>query len=334
MRKNFTAMLAATIALVACEYNVRPAKAQGPAPQAYSITEDPAFSILGPSVVKVMRDGSKEVVDQIMPAGAGRPKEYHGHLVYDFQAHTLYTTVASDPSTPCGAQVYQDAAAPKEFDVVSGGAELMKEMSSPDDKSTPVGNEVLNGIPTRVVKITSSEANAKVWYAQNGGYPVKIVVLDKDGKETPYLEVKQLSFTKPPASAFALPPSCAGVQPPVSTKPSTNVTALTLEKIGNYTGPCPAHLKLAGTITVDGPGTVFYQFGAGNMEPGETIVFNAAGTKTVTHTITFQPKYGNQMGGSAILETIGATPEGNHGIPTQGSNNSDFSITCTSGGGK
>jgi hypothetical protein len=334
VRKAFLVMLAVTLVVVVCDFTVPPAKAQGSTPQAYSITEDPGFSILGPSVVKVMRDGSKEVVDQIMPAGAGRPKEYHGHLVYDFQAHTLYTTVLSDSGIPCGAQVYQDASAPKEFDVISGGAELMKEMSSPDDKSTPIGNEVLNGIPSRVVKITSSEANAKVWYAQNGGYPVKIVILDKDGKETSYLEVKQLSFAKPPASAFALPPTCAGVQPPVSTKPSTNVTGLTLEKIGNYTGPCPARLKLVGTITTDGPGTVFYQFGAGNMEPGETIVFSAAGTKNVTHTITLQPKYGNQMGGSAILEAIGATPQGNHGIPTQGSNNSDFSITCTSGGGK
>jgi len=32
------------------------------------------------------------------------------------------------------------------------------------------------------------------------------------------------------------------------------------------------------------------------------------GTKTVTHVMTFQPKYGNQMGGGAILEAIGQTP--------------------------
>jgi hypothetical protein len=40
------------------------------------------------------------------------------------------------------------------------------------------------------------------------------------------------------------------------------------------------------------------------------------------------------MGGGAILEAIGADASGNHGIPTQGSNNADFNITCTSGGGK
>jgi len=50
--------------------------------------------------------------------------------------------------------------------------------------------------------------------------------------------------------------------------------------------------------------------------------------------MTFQPKYGSQMGGSAILGAIGADASGKHGIPTQGSNNADFNITCTSGGSK
>jgi hypothetical protein len=91
---------------------------------------------------------------------------------------------------------------------------------------------------------------------------------------------------------------------------------------------------MVGTITTDGPGTVFYQFGAGEFDPGQTITFSAAGTKTVTHVMTFQPEYGNNMGGSAILQAIGEDSSGNHGIPTQGSNNADFNITCTSGGGK
>jgi hypothetical protein len=46
------------------------------------------------------------------------------------------------------------------------------------------------------------------------------------------------------------------------------------------------------------------------------------------------PTYGNQMSGGAILEAMGTNSSGNHGIPTQGSNNADFNINCTSGGGK
>jgi hypothetical protein len=31
--------------------------------------------------VKISRDGSKEVVDQILPVGPGRDKEFHNHLL-------------------------------------------------------------------------------------------------------------------------------------------------------------------------------------------------------------------------------------------------------------
>lgn len=310
-------------------------RAQAPTPQTYSYIEDPAIPIMGPAVAKIFRDGSKEVVDQIMPVIPGRDKEYHGHLLYDFKAHTLYTQVVSDPGMPCGLQPYNDDAVPSAFDIISGAAEVMKDLSSPDNHAKQVGTETLDGIPTKVLEYTSPQANGKVWLTQKGDYPVKVVLIGKDGKAQTLIEVKQLSFAKPPASTFAIPESCASAKlPPPPAKPGPKVTALTLQKIGNYTGPCPAHLKMVGTITVDGPGTVFYQFGAGNMEPGETITFSAAGTKTVTHQIILQPKYGNQMGGSAILEGIGEDAAGNHGIPTQGSNNADFKITCTSGGGQ
>jgi hypothetical protein len=210
---------------------------------------------------------------------------------------------------------------------------LLKELVG-NGQMKQVGSDTVNGIATKVLEVTSAKGNGKIWIAQNGGFLVKIVALGADGKRQTVIEVKQLSFAKPPASAFALPAGCESVQVEASIKPSTNVTALTLQKIGNYTGPCPAHITLVGTITTDGPGTVFYQFGAGNIDPGETITFSSAGTKTVTHVMTFQPKYGNDMGGGAILEAIGADASGKHGIPTQGSNNANFNITCTSGGGK
>lgn len=307
--------------------------AQHYVPPTYTITEDPGFPLAGPSVVKVSRDGSKEVVDQVMPAGPGRDKEYHGHLLYDFQAHKLYTKIVSEPDMPCGIQDYAEPQVPAEFDPVSGSEALMKELTS-GAQMKQTGTESVNGIPAKVMAVTSATASAKIWLAQNGAYPLKIVVVEPDGKAMTMIEVKQLSFMKPPASTFALPAGCEAVKVETPSKPGPNVTALTLEKIPDFKGACPAHLKLTGTITVDSPGTVFYQFGAGKMETGETLVFSAAGTKTVTHTITLQPVYGNDMGGGAILEAIGVDAGGNHGPPTKGSNNSSFNVTCTSGGGK
>jgi hypothetical protein len=290
--------------------------------------------MLGPSVVKISRDGSKEVVDQIMPPGQGRDKEFHNHLLYDFQAHKLYVRVLSDANGACGVQDYADPAAPAEFDVISGADALLKDLTGGNGQTKQLGTAAVNGIATKVVEFTSAQGHGKIWVTQNGGFPVKIVIIGADGKETTLIEVKQLSFSKPPASAFILPEGCAEAARAAIGKPTTNVTAVTLQKIGNYTGACPAHLKMVGTITVDGPGTVFYQFGAGAYDPGQSLTFSAAGTKTVNHVMTLSPKYGNNMGGSALLQAIAEDSEGKHGIPTQSSSNADFNITCTSGGGK
>ena len=317
------------------------AQAQGPTPLTYSLTEDPGIPLAGPQVVKIVRDGSKEVIEQIMPPIPGqREKEYHGRLLYDFQAHRLYTQVLSDPGMPCGVQEFNDPAAPGELDVISGAADIQKELTG-KGQVKPVGTETVNGFATNVMEFTSPDASGKIWVAQKGGFPVKLVFIDKTGKATTFIEVKQLSFAKPPASTFAVPASCASAQlpppPPPAAKPGPNVTTVTLQPTSNYTGPGPTHIKLAGTLTVDGPGTVFYQFGAGTLEPGETITFGSAGTKTVTHVITFpapEPGQGNQIGVYPGLTAIGVDSAGNHGIPTKGANNSGFNITCTSGRGK
>jgi hypothetical protein len=309
-------------------------------PTAYSLTEDPGIPLAGPQVVKIYRDGSKEVIDQTMPPMQGRDKEYRGHLLYDFQAHRLYTQVLSDPGMPCGVQEYNDPTAPGEFDVISGSADILKELTS-KGQMKQAGTETVNGFASNVMVFTSPDTDGKIWVAQKGGFPVKVVFIDKAGKATTFIEVKQLSFAKPPASTFALPAGCASAQlpppPAPPAKPGPNITAITLQPTANYTGACPAHVRLVGTITVDGPGTVFYQFGAGKQEPGETVTFSGAGTKTVAHVVTFpapEPGFGNQIGVYPNLVAIGVDGNGNHGIPTQGANNAGFNITCTSRGGK
>src|SRR5579863_7190920 len=143
MQRCFVALLA--MLTVISGWGLSNLQAQEPTPETYSFTEDPAFPIMGPAVAKISRDGSKEVVDQTMPIIPGRDKEYRGHLLYDFKAHTLYTQVLSDPGMPCGLQEYKDPTAPKEFDVISGAADVMKELSGPNNHAKQVGTETLNG---------------------------------------------------------------------------------------------------------------------------------------------------------------------------------------------
>ena len=87
--------------------------------------------LAGPQVVKIFRDGSKEVIEQMMPPIPGqRDKEYHGHLLYDFQAHRLYTQVLSDPGTPCGVQEYNDPW-PRPESLTSSAAQPISKKNSP-----------------------------------------------------------------------------------------------------------------------------------------------------------------------------------------------------------
>jgi hypothetical protein len=52
----------------------------------------------------------------------------------------------------------------------------------------------------------------------------------------------------------------------------------------NYTGPCPKTVNTSADITVDGPCTVTYRWERidGATGPVETLIFSAAGTKTVS----------------------------------------------------
>ncbi len=316
---------------------------QTPAPQVYSYTQDPASSIMGPSIVKVARDGPKEAIDQILPVGPGRAKEFHNHILYDFQAHKIYTKLISDPSVPCSVMDYTSPAVPAEFNPITSSADSMKDFLA---HATLLRRETVNGIPSKVMELTADQMKVTAWIADPGGFPVKEVMVPPGGAATTMLEIKQLSFARPPASALAPPAGCktvsgeataTGVHAEFSTgesasKPTTNVTALKLDSVPNYTGPCPVNIRLTGNITVDGPGKVFYQFGVGKMEPGDTVTFTAAGAKSVSHVVTFKkpdPGYGDQIGVGAILEAIGEDASGNHGASMQGSNNASFTINCT-----
>ena len=177
------------------------------APQTYSFTQDPAIPLMGPMTITLIRDGSKEVVDQVFPPSTTQPKGFHAHLTYDFQTHRIWTQVLSDPSTPCSVMEYGSPAAPAEFDVISGGADLIKELTS--DAKEPmkqVGAETVNGMPAKVFEENGAGGKGKIWIAVNGGYPVKVDAIDAAGKEETMIEVKHLSYAKP-AAAGLVPPA-------------------------------------------------------------------------------------------------------------------------------
>ena len=312
--------------------------------QTYSFTQDPGIPFMGPVVVTVVRDGPKEVIEQVMPVSDAQPKGFHSHLLYDFQAHKIYTQILSDPAVPCSVMTYTSPAAPGELDVISGAADIMKDLTD-GGKTTPVqsGAETLNGVPTKIIEASDGATKGRAWIAINGGYPMKVTMIGPDGKEQVLIEIKGLTFTKPTAAKFTPPANCQaiageatanGVTAQFGDQPSTptnKVTAATLQPIPDYKGACPAPIKMVGTITTDGPGTVWYTFAGGKSDPGEELKFDAAGTRIVSHTMTFtvDRKFGDSMGVGALLQAVMEDSKGNHAIVGTGSNNSSFTIVCT-----
>ena len=323
-------------------------RADTQAPRTYSYVLDPAVSIAGSAVVKVVRDGPLEAVDQILPASAGRAKEFHTRVLYDFRAHKIYSQVISDPSVPCTVMTYRSPAAPQEFDVITGWAVPMKELLA---RAKQLRKETVNGVSARVMEVKGDQGEQTVWVADRGGFPVKLVMRPAGKPPITMLEIKDLSFAKPPASAFTRPSGCQ-VVPGESTatgghaeigtgatargsasKTTPKVTSVTLRPVADYSGICPARVRLTGTITVDKPGKVFYQFGAGTMEPGKTLTFTRAGTKTVTSELTFGADSGpgSRIGIGAVLHATGEDASGNPDLFIDVSKNVDFTITCTDG---
>ena len=339
MKKRF--VLLAVLFTLASGFGVSFLQAQGAAPQTYSFT-----TVSGSTMIKVTRDGPKEVVDQVMLAGPGREKDFRLYNLYDFQAHKIYTKVLSDPSVPCSVMEYTSPAAPSMFDLISGAPEMLGGSGGDQGQGKQLGTETINGIATNVMEVSSTEAKAKIWVAQQGGYrfPAKLEMRGPDGKVAMSMEMRQLSFAKPPASAFAPPAGCATVRGQSSAtgghaemevgggassaKAGPNVTAVKLQKIPNYTGACPAHVKLVGTITAGGPGKVYYKFAAGTYMAEGTVAFAAAGTKTVTGVLTFE----TDMGGGANLVATGMDAAGKHDFSQKASETEGFQVTCTSGG--
>ncbi len=95
----------------------------------------------------------------------------------------------------CGVQDISENTAPGELDPIGGGDALLKELTG-TGQLKEIGKETVNGIPTRVMNADSAEGKGKIWLAESGGFPVKVVAIGPDGKEEAIIEIKQLSLAK------------------------------------------------------------------------------------------------------------------------------------------
>lgn len=194
------------------------------APEAYSMTE--TNFMMGPGVAsQIYRDGSKAVVDQNYGPREGSPKGYHTRTLYDLHTQQSYTWNVTDASVPCGAGTFSGDWG----DPFASSAEMNAELA----KQHPgeAGTETLNGIATKVLEAAIPDSKVKLWVEEKYGLVIKWEMTGKNGQTQTMLEVKQLSFAKPPASIFALPAACA--QAAAAPRAPTEAERIAAETGGN-----------------------------------------------------------------------------------------------------
>jgi hypothetical protein len=333
-------------------------------PQTYSFMA--TESLIGPEMtVKGNRNGSKELIERTAVPRPGVANPFHDRVLYDFQAHRIYTTNLT--SNLCTTQEYDSPNAPM-FDPIGGSQEMVGDFASHPPKV--VRTESVNGIAARLVEIDlpDNQGKYRIWLDAKYNFILKFAAALQGAPETTQIEVKQLSYAPSPAALFTPPAGCAqiggattangghfevsaevdiptqtyefggaasnaaGAQPaaPPAAAGAGKVTAVRLRLVPeSYSGPCPAKVQLVAEITTDGPGKVWYQFQAGAVAkngPSEGEVgFGAAGTQSVTLDGAFRTT--PMVPNTSFLASM-KDKDGNHGPLNVSSGPVKYNVTC------
>jgi hypothetical protein len=173
-------------------------------PQAYSVAEFNAMLGQG-MTMKVIRDGSKAMVDLSGAQLPGGALSTHVRTYYDLEQHRAYTLDLIRPLSGCSVEAFSgDWGDPFEMSAV-----ILDELTKQDPRQT--GNETVNGFATRVMEAGApGPQHAKVWVDTASG----LVIKAQAGAQT-VIDVKQLSLAKPPAAILVPPSACATASAPV-----------------------------------------------------------------------------------------------------------------------
>jgi hypothetical protein len=199
--RRFAVLQVARVALLTV-YSAIPLQAQyAKPPETYSVTE--VNSMLGVSVtMQVYRDGPKALVDQSY-SGQGRGEAGHTRTLYDFESGKSYTWDLVNTSVPCGASTFSGDWG----DPFAMSAEINADLAA--KRPIALGTDTINGIATKIWKSAASDSKAKLWREEKYGLTIKLEMTGSDGRAHTLIEVKQLSFSQPPAATFVLPAACA-----------------------------------------------------------------------------------------------------------------------------
>jgi len=171
------------------------------APTSYTVTQ--VNGMFGePVTMTIYRDGSKVVIDHLSGGGATT----HSRALEDLNAHTSISWSVDDSSGGCGSATFSGDWG----DPFASSGDIMGELAKENAKQS--GTETVNGFATKVYETDGTGPNkirAKVWIDQKYGFVVKMQMAQGADPLKTMLEIKNATFTAPPAAIFKVPASCA-----------------------------------------------------------------------------------------------------------------------------
>jgi hypothetical protein len=150
--------------------------------------------------VKIYRNGAKAVLDS---QSVDTPTAFHTRALFDLNTKQSLSWDLLDSSRPCGKSNFGNDWG----DPFVTSAQMTSELAQQNARQ--VRTETYLGFPAKVLEVSSPDGTMRAWVDVKTGLVLKAQMVPASGAPQNLIEVKQLSYAPPPASAFALPANCA-----------------------------------------------------------------------------------------------------------------------------
>ncbi len=199
-------------------------KAQTP-PTAYTITESSGAAANSGTTI-IYRNGNQAVIDIRQPAQPGGAAASRTVSLYDLKAGVNHAWNPDASPVECSAGNFSGDWG----DPFAMTADLSPDIANGNLK--PTGAETINGIPTTVYEGVTQGADLKAWLDRKDGLVIRAEMSAPNTAPMTLVNITKVSFATPPASIFALPAACGGVNPAPS--PADLIAAETGDNPANY----------------------------------------------------------------------------------------------------
>ena len=196
------------LAAIAACLLVSPVPAQTSVPQSYTLTVSSGMALEAMSLnsaveARVSRFGPREYVE--VTAGVPtEPKAIHVSHWFDLVTHKVYTLDLVHNT--CSWMSFTAPDMPTMYDPVASPAPSAEELAA--FNKTVLRRENINGIAAKYAESSSDQGKSSMWAAENGNYPLKVVMTFPGAQPILMLEVKELHFVKPDMALLVPPASC------------------------------------------------------------------------------------------------------------------------------